>query len=402
MNTAFLSDLCGTPTPTCTPNKKYTFTDDKYVTQNANVTVNTNMKSILDNTLLTNFRKDGQSFAYSPYSMNYVLLMAYIGMDGITKKEFETVYGLPDNNKELINEMADINYQLLESGVKSTTTTYIDNAFRSSIDPEYIHQTHNKNTKITLCDFKNSSKTECVKINALVAIETNNLIQEIVTPSIVTSDTVLLLMNTLYLKLDWAFPFHTCRDHPFKKMDNSETSVKLMSMNSPALVKYFENDMYQAISLPYGVFNAKYSMIVVLPTPEFTPVTNFHDFHDVKQNLNLAKRNKMVVVQLAKFTQESEFMLNDMLEDLGMSSLFSKEQCNLGKMTNCNDIYVNSIVQKVVVQVDEKGTTAVAASSVAMNYRSGPDETFITDRPFQYFIVHDSSDTVLFSGMFNG
>lgn len=57
---------------------------------------------------------------------------------------------------------------------------------------------------------------------------------------------------------------------------------------------------------------------------------------------------------------------------------------------------------QVVVDVDEKGTEAAAATAVAMMRAMPiPPEEFIVDRPFLFIIVHVPSGVPAFAGLVN-
>ena len=65
---------------------------------------------------------------------------------------------------------------------------------------------------------------------------------------------------------------------------------------------------------------------------------------------------------------------------------------------------VDSVIHKAVVDVDEEGTTAAAATAVMMSRAmvmvSKPEEPFHVDREFLYAIYDTKNKRVLFSGSF--
>lgn len=63
-------------------------------------------------------------------------------------------------------------------------------------------------------------------------------------------------------------------------------------------------------------------------------------------------------------------------------------------------LYADDVIHKVEMTVNEKGTEAAAATSVILD-RSGDFKRFIANRPFLFFIRHDSAKSILFWGTIN-
>jgi len=70
-------------------------------------------------------------------------------------------------------------------------------------------------------------------------------------------------------------------------------------------------------------------------------------------------------------------------------------------ITGSRGLYASSIVQKAVVEVNEEGVEAAAASGLEFTVRSAfvsEPYTFHCNRPFM-FVIHDQqTDTILFMG----
>jgi serpin B len=69
-------------------------------------------------------------------------------------------------------------------------------------------------------------------------------------------------------------------------------------------------------------------------------------------------------------------------------------------MTGNSDLYVDNVLHKAFVAVDEKGTEAAAATGVVMDVTSImlPDMTLTIDRPFFFMIRDLPSAQILFAG----
>lgn len=128
-------------------------------------------------------------------------------------------------------------------------------------------------------------------------------------------------------------------------------------------------------------------------------------------------------VALPKFKLEQSYSLHSLLPEMGMTSVFSntanltKLSTNEGLMVsevscqlniqfqytllyelNLNYVsIVSQVLHKAVIEVDEVGTTAAAATTVGIIPYSLP-YFFSVSRPFFFFIYHENTNSILFMG----
>ena len=91
----------------------------------------------------------------------------------------------------------------------------------------------------------------------------------------------------------------------------------------------------------------------------------------------------------------SDFALADVLSSLGMSDAFSGA-ADFSGMDGTRSLFIDSVVHKAFVSVDEHGTEAAAATGVMMTL-SLPT-TMRIDRPFVFLIRDLETETILFLG----
>lgn len=66
-----------------------------------------------------------------------------------------------------------------------------------------------------------------------------------------------------------------------------------------------------------------------------------------------------------------------------------------------NTLTVSDVVHKAVVEVNEEGTEAAAATGVVATATAFiPPQEFTADHPFLFFIQHKPSRSILFTGRF--
>ena len=64
------------------------------------------------------------------------------------------------------------------------------------------------------------------------------------------------------------------------------------------------------------------------------------------------------------------------------------------------DLFISNVFHKAVVEVNEEGSEAAAATVVEITKTAAALDpiTFIADRPFVFMIVDDTTGTILFMG----
>ena len=128
-------------------------------------------------------------------------------------------------------------------------------AFRTAIEDRF-------QARVARLDFSDPQSTEA--INAWVKKETAALIPRLLEQSL-GPDTVLVLVNALYFKGQWARPFDPSLTtlRPFHP--GSGSVVERPTMLADLSARYREDGDFQAVELPYG--SGGFALTVVLPRP---------------------------------------------------------------------------------------------------------------------------------------
>ncbi|KIH46530.1 hypothetical protein ANCDUO_23415 [Ancylostoma duodenale] len=97
----------------------------------------------------------------------------------------------------------------------------------------------------------------------------------------------------------------------------------------------------------------------------------------------------LVKVTIPKFKTTSQPQMKHMLQQLGINQLF-EGGCDLKGVCETEDLFVDDVIHKAVVEVSEEGTKAAAATGMVMMRRRPmpqlPPPTFRADHPFAYGI----------------
>ena len=221
----------------------------------------------------------------------------------------------------------------------------------------------------------------------------------------------MVLANAIYFNATWRYPFdedgtEPCPVPPAGRLQQERSHDEHVEEE----LWYSNGDGFQAVSLPY---NGGMSMIVIVPDAgkfkEFERTLDaelvdllFEDFSTFD-----------VTLKMPRFEFESEFKLSESLEAMGMSHAFDDDLLSSkadfsgmdGRACVRGDrpcLYIDEVIHKSFVLVDEEGTEAAAATAVIMlGLQSAPvypQVDLTIDRPF-IFLIHDwGTDTILFVG----
>jgi len=94
--------------------------------------------------------------------------------------------------------------------------------------------------------------------------------------------------------------------------------------------------------------------------------------------------------------------LAELLAGLGITDLFCESVADLSGVDGSRELYVSAVLHRAVVDVNEEGTEAAAATAVVMMMRCATvmsqEHLFRADRPFLFFIQHRHTRALLFLG----
>jgi serpin B len=116
--------------------------------------------------------------------------------------------------------------------------------------------------------------------------------------------------------------------------------------------------------------------------------------------LALAREQK-VTVFLPKFKLSAQFSLATPLAEMGMTDAFSPN-ADFSGLDGARDLSLSAVVHKALVDVNEEGTEAAAATGVIIRsmavMRPRPTPIFRADHPFMFLIRDNHSGSILFLG----
>lgn len=218
-------------------------------------------------------------------------------------------------------------------------------------------------------------------INTWINDRTNGLISEMFSSPLNEYSTI--LVNTIYMKNYWAIPFseHLTHDGDFTTIDGGIVTKELMEQTDK--FEYYDDENCQVVILD---MDHDFKMAVVLG-----------DNTNIVSKLNQAEYREVHVV-LPKFEIESSFdnEISEYLQEAGMVDAFVDGIAAFDRLTSVG-MFIEKIMQKTKIAVDENGLEAAAATAILMeNDSCAPEEPtipidFIADEPFTFYIYAESN-----------
>uniref|UniRef100_A0A8C0IDK7 Serpin family B member 11 n=1 Tax=Bubo bubo TaxID=30461 RepID=A0A8C0IDK7_BUBBB len=256
-------------------------------------------------------------------------------------------------------------------------------------------------------DFHGAVEAARIKINSWVESETQGKIKELFAPGVIDVHALLVLVNVIYFKASWEHKFEEQKtvERDFKLNQNEKKPVQMMYQKGPFKLGYIEEKGAQVLELPYA--QKSLSMIILLPGDMADGSTSGLEQIEstmTYENLMLwASSEHMfettVEVYLPRFKLEGTFNLNEVLQEMGMTDIFTESKADLSAMSFAKSLVLSNVIHKTYVEVNEEGTVAAAGTGAVVVRRSLPlTEVFMADHPFLFFIRHNPSNTILFFG----
>lgn len=290
-------------------------------------------------------------------------------------------------------------------------------------------------------DFKRHPEESRLRINAWVAEQTRQHITDLLQPGTVNALTRLVLTNAIFFKGEWLEPLEEwgTRERAFFLAGGDSVRTDVMDAylsrgryaafeadgawfdtpdtlpDDPAaaakVVRYPGPGGFASLELPYK--GDRLAMLLIAPNrPEGLPAVEALLNADVLQRWIQALKRREVHALVPKLRLQTSYSLAAPLQELGMVRAFKDPRfpggAQFGGMTRAaapnEQFQIAFVVHKALVEVDEKGTEAAAATGVAvfMGAAQRPSIPFVplfhANRPFLFVIHERATGAILFVG----
>ncbi|KAJ3653288.1 hypothetical protein Zmor_012548 [Zophobas morio] len=350
--------------------------------------------------------KEPGNLFFSPLSIHAVVSMAHQGAREETAKAIEEVLQIPDA------EATAEGYRAITEQLKSLMAVLVYLAFKIyvkkglELEDTFVENIQKHfSSEVECVDFRD--KYQVVKdINQWVEKQTNEKIKNILTPDFITGGTMMLLINSIYFKGRWFFPFSEklTKTEKFFVDETNSVDVQMMHKIDDRLYKYDEELEAQIALFLFQGVNVR--MVIVLPKDRNGIKSLERKLSDVGFTglvENLA--SQQLIISMPKFKMESTVDLSETLKQMGLENIFSQEANFSGMLkTGSTELYVTQVFQKAFIDLNEWGAEAAAVSVGKMSKKAGWHQEgpvdFVVDHPALFLLVADVKGimNILFCG----
>ncbi len=345
----------------------------------------------------------GENIFISPASISLALAMAYNGADGETREAMAEALQIADMDLETVNRAFAELRTILQNPDPALELDIANSIWAREGLPfkeDFLQRNQQfYEAAIEELDFDDVEASSI--INNWVREQTRNRIEGIVDDEI-DPETVMFLINAIYFNGQWgeAFDPDSTEDASFFAADG--TGITRPFMHQADTYRYYEQDDFQAVALPYGEGN-RMSMYIFLPRESSSLEDFVGGLNAETWSQHIASFEKMEGdISLPRFTFEYETGLKDTLAALGMEVAFDPGKADFGAMyptSPSDNFYIQDVKHKTFIDVNEQGTEAAAVTSVEMGIVSLPQKFQMNmNRPFFFAIYDDLTGTILFMG----
>ena len=351
--------------------------------------------------LLREERSGSVSVLLSPVSILNALGMVANGASGTTLKQIETATGMS------LHQLNDFLYTYRMSLPADSKTckaalansAWLRDTFR--VEDAFLRSCVNYySAEVYRSAFDGGLVTD---LNRWVSKKTNGMISDLLEKE-PGAQTMLYLVNAACFDAKWETPYtkeNVRTDGIFTAASGKRQTADYLDSHETI---YLSGNNVSGFLKPYD--GGKYAFVALVPDEGVT-------LADYLRNLTGEHLYQMITdhhyadvqASIPKFTARSELEMEEPLRAAGISDLFDVSAADLrglGSAPNGNTLYVNSVLHKTYLELDENGTKAAAATSLDVNGGAAPPsedvKTVTLDRPFLYMVVDTHACVPLFMG----
>jgi serpin B len=345
-----------------------------------------------------------ENLAFSPASIELALAMTRAGAAGQTKEDMAAVLGLDGlTDSQITDACRQMMWRANTGGMEAADALWVgeglmlSDAFAKTCAEDFMADAY----PLVIPGAMDA-------INAWAGEKTHGRVDDIIREEL-PPDTAMVLANALYFLGDWTEPFKAeeTYDEEFRAPSGSVTTS---FMHSTREVPYYENDDFSMITLDFAgeAGEGQYAMAFLLPAEgssmeELLASLSGEAF---AQALSGAQ-SRETVISLPKFEFSYFTSLKDTLIDMGMGIAFGiGGNADFSAMTaKPNGLFIDDVLHKCFVKVDELGAEAAAVTVVVMRESAEmpPEDAavFHADRPFAFVIYSREDGAIAFLGAVN-
>jgi serpin B len=330
--------------------------------------------------------------------------MTHAGARGETAQQIAAVLHLPDRPELVYATFADLHRQLNADAAAKNYQLLSANGLWAPKGfpflPDYLRVLQELyGASVREADFAGDADGVRRAINAWVAEQTRQKIPQFLPEGGLADAAPPVWVNAVYFKSAWAGPFRKERTKPGPFFVRRDQSTPVPFMQQVGGFRHADAGPCEILELPYK--GQELRMLVLLPKDR-------DGLPELEKQLTAANlgawlgrlKRQSVEVLLPRFQLTGEAELSGLLKALGMGAAFGQEADFSGVHGGKGSFQLGEVLHKAVVEVNEEGTEAAAATGVKVPRSVSLTEPrpFKADHPFCFLIQDTRSGCILFLG----
>jgi serpin B len=340
------------------------------------------------------------NLAFSPASISIALAMAFGGARGTTADQMAATlhFSLPPARLHPTFDALDLALAPPPSG-HLTLANALWAKSATTVLPDYLDLlAEDYGAGVHTVDFAHDPEGARTAINQWVSDQTSGKIPALLAPGVINTRTVLALTNAVYFHADWVGRFGAVNTNGTFQTSAGPVAATMMSAAPSA--PGWTGAGYRAVALRYIDSDASTSMVLVVPDAGTFDAFEAGLTGDALEAILATAPTTMYFVTMPRFTAQANLPLQDTLAAMGMPDAFTPA-ADFSGITGTHDLFIDKVVHKATVAVDETGTTAAASTAATFADKldaGGTGEPLVVDHPFLFAIRDDATGTILFLG----
>ncbi|EMS63152.1 Serpin-Z1 [Triticum urartu] len=331
----------------------------------------------LSTRLLLQLSGDGEkrNLAISPLSIHSVLVLLAAGATGDTLDQIVSFLGLSGGaaHAALASEVATLVFGRadgVEPQIRCAVGVWVDASLR--LRPAFADKVASKFKAAVRATFRENVEEARVEINRWFEDKTGGFIKDLMPEGHLDAiSTVLVIGNALYMRGTWLDPFipYNTLDDDFFLPDADGSRVRVPFMTSTNDQRISCHPGFKVLLLPYeSKGNHEFSMHIYLPDERdglqalVREISSSGTAVFVARCVPAARGVEVGNLTIPKFKVSSKMDAGDVLQGLGLELPFRFTHDWSEMIELAEPLKVQNVLHECVVEVDEDGTMAAAAT----------------------------------------
>ncbi len=351
---------------------------------------------------------DKENGVFSPLSLEAVLTLLMQGSKGESYQALENFLQLKGTKplehlltlKEAVDHIDHFHRDYNENAPTKMKLAFgLVSSKKYSLDPETVNPVKNQlGLYMESYDFKRENQKALDGVNSWIEKMTEDKVKKLL--DMISEETVMLLINTLYLKSSWQDKF---KEESNQKVDftlDMGSAKKVEMMYKKEHFNYVKDEHFQAVQV---LIDAPDIEFWFLRPEESIEKTKEHIAKTPLKTLFDSRYSQKIELFLPKFKIKNKLKLMSVLRKEGLEILTQSPNLELdGFLKEKGDFIISEAIQGNFFAVDENGVEAASATVLGM--RAGgmpkPEEPLVLkfDKPFLFLMYQKSSGRMLFEG----